>query len=500
MKKIFSPLFIILILWLTSVAIRIPQLNRPLSKHHEFTTALVLRIMYNWNEQGIVNLNFNPAVNYRGDANKFINNQSTENYDKHGNSYYLSYPPGAYLIPYLVMGGWIHPLDALSLQMFNLLLHLIECFLLWQIILLLTKNSIHQQKANLIALIAVIVHLFSPCLLWFHSNCYMVDMPAVTLFLWCVFLWLKFTTPDFNPKYFHFILLFLSSFIFSYTEYLGVAFAGTVFLYSVFRRKYFLLSSVTILGSVAALTLTLFQYTLISGWSDLVHFIQYRYGVRSGYEFESSISESIFLYFAEWMQVGWNYVTGFLPWLIALSVLFFVQRKHLSQIPLKKILFWLGVPVLIHHIVFLNASLYDFQAMKASPLIALLISFLFFVNEKKWFRFSLAASVAFSIFIFEIINSPGKVSLIDDDFVNYDEFAYQGDFIRKNSSPDEVVFLKWIDDEPQLIWYAKRNMRTIFNDDEAISFLQKHNLKHGVIFTFDRGQLIRLEQHIELSE
>ena len=140
MKQLKSPITLIFILWLCSVAIRIPQLNRPLSKHHEFITADALRIMEIWNQQGALHFHFNPIMSYAGAENKFINNQTTENYDAEGNSYYLSYPPFAYMLPYFLLGGWIQPPSVLSLQLFNMLLHLIECLLLYKICLLIAKK------------------------------------------------------------------------------------------------------------------------------------------------------------------------------------------------------------------------------------------------------------------------------------------------------------------------------------------------------------------------
>ena len=286
MKQLKSPITLIFIFWLCSVAIRIPQLNRPLSKHHEFVTAHALRIMEIWNQEGAKHLHFNPVMSFAGAENKFINNQTTENYDAAGNSYYLSYPPLGYMIPYFFLGGWIQPPTALSLQLFNMLLHLIECLLLYQICLLIAKNLKREELGNKIGIVAVLVHLFSPCLLWFHGNVFFVDMPALTLWLLCVWLWMKnadaIITNKNNSGIFP-VALFISSFLLSYTEYLGVTFSITVFVWALFNRKYFLSALSVTAGCVCALLLMVYQYSLIGGMDKLFSFMQARYSERSGY-------------------------------------------------------------------------------------------------------------------------------------------------------------------------------------------------------------------------
>ncbi|MEI7803459.1 MAG: hypothetical protein WCI97_12470, partial [Bacteroidota bacterium] len=343
------------------------------------------------------------------------------------------------------------------------------------------------------------------------------DMPALTLWLLCVWLWLKnseVVREDTNHGGDHgggsasvrvptnrnrmLLALFITSFLLSYTEYLGVTFAVTVFVYSLFYRKYFLSAMSVCVGSVCALLLTIYQYSLIGGMDKLRSFVQSRYAERSGYSNHFSFSRII----GEWGIVGINYLTGFAPWILLLAVLIFLHRKKIftkqffTQ-PALTIICLLLAPVLLHHILFLNAAGHDFHQMKASPFFAITIALGYVSLHERWKKNLFSIILLANIFLFYWINPPGKISLTGD---SYSVFLEQGKFIHENAKDDEVVFLNGIADEPQLVWYAKRNLRTIQSTDDAIQFLKTRHLPKGIIFTRDRNQLIKVQQHLELTQ
>src|SRR5436189_51957 len=83
---------VLLAIFLLSVAVRLPQLNRPLSRHHEFCTAIALRVMQIWYDNGIEKYNYNPVMTYSNNADKFINNHANQTgkmVDSNGNFYYV---------------------------------------------------------------------------------------------------------------------------------------------------------------------------------------------------------------------------------------------------------------------------------------------------------------------------------------------------------------------------------------------------------------------------
>jgi hypothetical protein len=127
LKKTFP---FLVVAFLLSVVLRLPQLGRPLSKHHEFCTAVSLRILQNWWDEGIEKYNYLPATNFAKDADKFINNFGNATgsvVDAFGNYYYVSHPPLAYYVPYAFFKIIDVRPDVIPLQLFNMLLALFEC-------------------------------------------------------------------------------------------------------------------------------------------------------------------------------------------------------------------------------------------------------------------------------------------------------------------------------------------------------------------------------------
>lgn len=491
----------ILLLFAVSVVVRIPTLNRPLSNHHEFVTAHVLRIMQIWDEDGLMKNNFNPIMNYPGAVNKFINNQTLGEFDKDGNDFYESYPPFAYLFPYLIFQLLKIPVSPLALEIFNLLLHLTECLLIYQIVCLLFGWK--ESKLFLPAVIAVTLHLFNPCTLWFHSNVYMTDMLAVTLWLAATFLFLKMDKEGKSGSAFWLILLFVLNFLLSYTEYLGVTFTAVTVIYCLTKiktnRNYLAVITILCLSCLLALALTAYQYSLINGFTAFFEIASQRYLDRSGYANRelSNIPAAV-------IMLTMNYVTGYLPellLLIILALLIWRERVSFKTSSLKKIIVFLFLPVLLHHLLFMKASALDFFVLKSSPFLAILIAWAFYRMEnripdkKKIISVTVTSVVGIALFYY--INRPGQISQSGN---RYDTFKIAGEFIAANSASDEVVFIQNIEDAPQLIFYAHRNLKTIAGEQEAMNFLRTHHHNKGVIFIPDSTQAIQLFKRIELHK
>ena len=65
---------LLLVAFAISVLVRVPTLNRPLSHHHEFCTAVVMTTLENWWDAGISNYHCAPVMNWQNPTDKFINN------------------------------------------------------------------------------------------------------------------------------------------------------------------------------------------------------------------------------------------------------------------------------------------------------------------------------------------------------------------------------------------------------------------------------------------
>jgi len=185
-----KPYLLLFGIFLISVLIRLPHLDRPLSKHHEFCTAITLIPLQNWADNGAATYHYSPSVTYEGAANHHIENLTAYPVEANGRFYYLSHPPFAYLLPYFtfsVLGIYPTPL---ALQIFNIFFHFISCLFIYKIVVLMrhyphplkgSPPTLHDSRADSPlgaggergALAAFLIYLFAPAALWFHGNAYM---------------------------------------------------------------------------------------------------------------------------------------------------------------------------------------------------------------------------------------------------------------------------------------------------------------------------------------
>src|SRR5450755_4635011 len=92
---------LVLLLFIFSVFIRLPNLNRPISKHYEFNTAVIMINIISWRQGGGGDqFHYTPVMNFQHPGDKLPPNNLF--IDKNGNSVYLSFGPGWYVIPYFV--------------------------------------------------------------------------------------------------------------------------------------------------------------------------------------------------------------------------------------------------------------------------------------------------------------------------------------------------------------------------------------------------------------
>src|SRR5215831_8959830 len=89
---------VIVLIFLISVACRIPFLMRPSTGQHDEITLQSMLIMKVWDQTGLWKTHFLPAENYANPADRFIATRPLV--DSDGISYYVSFPPGAFLLAF----------------------------------------------------------------------------------------------------------------------------------------------------------------------------------------------------------------------------------------------------------------------------------------------------------------------------------------------------------------------------------------------------------------
>jgi hypothetical protein len=469
-SAVFHVFLVLLGIFLISVVIRYPNINRPLSKHHEFITAIPLRVLQIWEKEGAFRYHFNPVMNYPGKANKYINNHaSTKNnmIDAKGNYYYVSHPPFAYILPYMFFKLFHLKATVLNLQIFNLIIHFLTAVFVYLIVCLLSFQK-PFKAVFMPGIIAFIVYIFSPGVLWFQMNTYMSDTLVHFPFVIAVYIILKLLMRKrfYSTKYLFFYAVVL--FLMIYTSWLGLFFAAAVIFYALIKLRHesvFLsLIFVTSMVTFFAMFIIIKQYSSINGLEAYVIQMLDRFSVRNSVNF----SNFFILKSYEIKTLLYNYILSYLPIFILLSVfvIMYFKKAKMGIVFTKNgyRFLWLSVlPVLLLHFFLLNYSGHDFVMLYGSLALSVIVGILYEklnranVLSVKVLHLGIAAVVLSSIFIYYYINRPGEYSWKGD---LYAQSKNIGTYIHNNAKDNEVVYFKaeQIELDPQIIVYAQRNV------------------------------------------
>jgi len=491
-------------LFLFSVIVRLHNLNRPLSLHHEGGTAGALVNQRTWYEEGGLKYAFCLVMNYPNKADKNINNSGRQK-DKEGNYYYTSMPPFAGIFAHFIFKLLhIYP-DVLPLQILNLTLHFISGVFIYLIIALLT-NRYYLNRLNIPAILGFSVYLFSAATMWYQSNVYFsLDLP---LFIIGIYTFLKFMGSK-NKKLVYYFLIGLINFFIIYSSWFGLFFAATVCLYTLVklkRKEMRILLFVISITSLAPIALTVWQYSQINGFHDFINTIMGRYKVRSGLTSNGLSYFELLL----WEKIVFHYINNYAPILITLYTfawLYFIRLK----VPFTKdilsnwkneiiTLYLSATPVIFNHLIFFKfTSVHDYSVLQSIVFIAIFTALLYHklvytikseLDEKK------AKIIILNSFVVLMILS----SILQYIVINRkrdESFKNIGEEIARIQKLDEVIFIKtenyrkdgWVRDiktpPNQIIFYAHRNIAVWESESAAKELLKLNDVERGVIFTLD---------------
>ena len=492
------------LVFLFSVLIRLPNIDRPLSKHHEFCTAISLRTIQIWYENGIRQYGGNPVMTYGDTADRYINNFASgtgEMIDARGQYYYVSHPPLAYYVPFLLFRVTrIYPsVDAI--QYFHLFIHFL-CGLgvYWIACILLGRKLFGELSFT--AFTAYTLYLFSPATLWFQCNTYMADMFVQLPFIYGILFFLidsrRLAHHD-SPLERGLRGVFAGSrmvwvealivFLAVYTSWLGVFFAIVLAGYYLFKLHLWRRAAGILLSMLLALALIVWQYSHINGLHAYLAEAFQRGSERS----INDISKVPFLY----LTVLANYIYNYLPVLGLLVVALVLTGKGIfSKLKsLAPFIIVAGLPVLLLHLILAGYSGHDFTTLYAAPFLAVLTALL--MRElpvfKHYQRSLLILTVVASIFQYYYINRPGDTSQRGD---KYNVDMKIGRHIGGESKPEEVVFLQGEKPNPMVVFYAHRNIQQVKNEGEAKAFLAEHQRKQGILFVMNSAGKPEIEKRL----
>ncbi len=489
---------LLLIAFALSVIVRIPTLDRKLSNHHELCTALVMTTLENWWDGGIATYKCNPVMTWQNPTDKFINNgvcTNNEMVDKNGNFYYVSHPPFAYYLPYVIFNIIGQRPTVLGLQIINLCFNFLTAFFVYLIVGLL---CIKKGRSTIFypAYIAFCVYLFNPATLWFQSNVYMSDMLVHLFFVIMTYITLKMLMREkFNvPKYIIWYGIVLA--MMCYTSWLGYVFVAVVIVYSFWKLQFVsgfkTLIAVTVLVSLSILCLTIYQYSQINGLDAYIGEMKARYAVRgvvpSGV---SGLFANILGVLVNIKNLLVNYIIHYnLIYLWLIGVFFFVMSKKKTNFVFTRngyrFLILAGFTILFFHIIFLEYSKHDFSVLYGSLLLSVIVGILFhkilFTRRIKprWINVSIIVMCCLMVVEFWVMN------------INIDFIPKKGGnpFLSACEDKSSVVFS--LNDKKDILqsYRYKRNIKNIISEDEASEFLKAHQLSKGIIVSsqFDGGK------------
>lgn len=484
-------LLLLLLIFLFSVFIRLPTLNRPLSKHHEFCTAVALRILHIWHQAGIFAYGFNPVMTYPHAADKFINNYASGSgsmTDSLGNYYYVSHPPLAYYFPFVTFKILHIKPDVLPIELFNLFIHLlcgIGVFLIARMLL-----PAAGSQPSVAAFASFSAYLLSPGTLWFHSNVYMSDILVQLFFIYGVYCFLKFSKGR-QKKWL--VLLGVVSFLMTYTSWLGVFFCATAVLAGILRKDWQQAVAV-LLFTTAAIFLTVFQYSQIAGLGALQHEWLSRFSERSGRGALNVLRVVPYIF--------QNYLTSYLPLMLSILALLLASGKIKSLLTGRLGLFMAlsAIPIMLLHVMLSNYSGHDFTTLYGGLFLSVIFGLLAQDVLQKikltWISLAAVALVTLCVAQYYYINRPGEFSLRGDRYAGYRDL---GRAISREASDDEVIFLMGLKPSPETIFYAGRNIKQIQDEREALDFLKRHGRKKGVVLEASGAYKVAVRGKVNLN-
>jgi hypothetical protein len=163
---------------------------------------------------------------------------------------------------------------------------------------------------------------------------------------------------------------------------------------------------------------------------------------------------------------------------------------------------WLSVlPILLMHFFFLNYSEHDFTVLYASLFLSVLVG-IFYDKAKKSnsIKIETLNLIYFTAIVvlciqFTVSNLPGSKNIKGYKYDTEQSIAEQ---IKNNTNAEQVLF-SYEKFEPQVIYYAKRNILYITNEADAFAFLKQRNLQKGAIISVKSNSKVSIKE-IESNE
>lgn len=492
----------LLVIFIVSVLIRIPNFDRPLSKHHEFNAAMVLIGMDYWNENGGPSSTYyTPVLNYSNPGDRNLDLQTSLLTDAKGNLIYASFGAGWFLYPYYFFKLFSLTPSPATLTIFNLILSLICMLLVFSI----SRKVFSEQDSNnpIKSLGVVFLYVLNPCTLWYAGNGYVHEVMVIPFFLMQVNLFIDFVKSESTFSKGKLLLYFLVTVLGVFADWLCIVWLIVTLIYALLRvgaeRKWTLYLLVAIVTGLVSILLVIFHYGYYLGIVEYVTALANRYQSRGMLNISiRSVSDILF-------KIVKHYLTSYLSLLLLISIFaglylikFFKRQKITFNLDTasKSILFLTFLTAFLHHIIFLEfTSVHEYAVLKSALFLSLATGTLLFASKIPVKALFLVFFVV-SITQYYYINRIGPISLNGD---RYDYTEVTGKMIQKNAYNYEVVFVNDSKMRPQISYYAKRTILYAATLEQAKQVLRQQPGKlKGVWFDIDHAVVVSIS-HFDIE-
>lgn len=464
--------------WLVCLALRLPQITRPLSKHHELNSAAVLICLHEWNTHGGPKHFYGTPIQFfLGSENRFPQPATPLGRIMESGGYF-SVGPGSYVMPWIAF-QWLNTApSSIAINLFNAALHAITLLILFfcirRIFLQNVSLASDEQMANRKALICCLLYLSMPAGLWFHANAYNHEVAVIPFFTLSVYAAMGFLAG--HRRVGSFILLFSSIAAAVFCDWLGVFTALGISVYFLmvpqlpFTKRTAVVLTVSLAAALAAGSI-FWSYSSYLSRSDLIYFFTQTGARRTGIQ---NLSQGLMLY------------TGFLLAGAGLTIIppfVFLARRLLQRKGMQGslILVPLVLPPLLHTIVFFSFSAeHDYSILKWMPALALVSGGL--LTELRPSGWVMAGLFAIQFAIYAVVNPPGKLAR---DGEPYARWKQAGEGVRHMIQPNEYLLVADSAYRHQLAWYCRRNYLVVRNQAEAVRISKTNGIKQGLLLLWD---------------
>ena len=488
----------VLFCFLASVVIRAPNLNRPLSDHHEWVTAQTMIALQNLHAQGALRHRFVPIQTYPLPADKFVYDLGIKVHDENGNGYYTSLPPFSVIAPYLLFTALSLDFSVLNLQLFNLAGHLFATLLLYFTLcrVLSRGSSPHTASA-----VGAATFIFLAPNLWYYSNVYSWD--TFWHYLWVAGILCVIRISDAiqhsRLTIGSLVLLGLVIFFITYSEYQGLIFGGCVAAWGLRKKRqssdYARVALIAAGTAFLALCLTVYQYSSQVGPEVFAKSVMQTAGHRR------------YLGDYQWLQIAASYGRGVPYLLLPVVVMAGVWMRWGRREWIRKIhedewlfLYLSVVPVVIHHLLLPQwTAEHDYSIVKTLVFLAALIAWLF---QKTGATPGVPRMGKVAVWTGLVAALGGSLYVYQFGFARTAETSRYQDLGHEIAAAldSEVVFAVSAESiVPQVIYYAQRNIQTVAGKEDALLWLKHHGRDKGRLFYVDsayklmRAEPLRLE-------